>query len=110
MIIPINERYRIVSDEYQWIIQKKGSRKGKEDWQSRLFFGTFEAAAKELGELLVRRPEANTLVDALQEVEKIATTSSRLLHLRLRGYKTFQRPEPTNDLSVRRFPSSRSKY
>ena len=46
MIIPINERYRITSDEYQWIIQKKRSRKGKEDWESKLFFGSFEVAVK----------------------------------------------------------------
>ena len=43
-IIPINEEYRITADEYQWIIQKKRSRKGKEDWKSQHFFGTLEAA------------------------------------------------------------------
>ena len=91
MIIPINERYRIVSDEYQWIIQKKGSRKGKEDWQSRLFFGTFEAAAKELGELLVRRSKANTLVEALREVEKIATTLSKALTPKIETLKDLPR-------------------
>ena len=65
MIIPINERYRITSDEYQWIIQKKRSRKGREDWESKLSFGTFESALQSLGELLVRRSEANTLVGML---------------------------------------------
>jgi len=87
MIIPINERYRIVSDEYQWIIQKKRSRKGKEDWQSKLFFGTLEGAVQGLGELLVRRSEANTLVDALQEVEKIATTLSQALTPKIESLK-----------------------
>ena len=91
MIIPINERYRIVSDEYQWIIQKKRNRKGREDWESKLFFGTFEAAAKELGELLVRRSKANTLVDALAEVEKVATTLSQALTPQIEGLKELSR-------------------
>ena len=91
MIIPINERYRITSDEYQWIIQKKRSRKGREDWESKLFFGTFEAAVKDLGELMVRRSEANTLVDALAEVEKVATTLSQALTPHIEGLKDLPR-------------------
>ena len=91
MIIPINERYRITSDEYQWIIQKKRSRKGREDWESKLFFGTFEAAVKDLGELMVRRSKANTLVDALAEVEKVATTLSQALTPKIEGLKDLPR-------------------
>ena len=91
MIIPINERYRITSDEYQWIIQKKRSRKGREDWESKLFFGTFEGAVKDLGELMVRRSKANTLVDALAEVEKVATTLSQALTPNIEGLKELSR-------------------
>ena len=91
MIIPINERYRITSDEYQWIIQKKRSRKGGEDWESKLFFGTFEAAVKDLGELMVRRSKANTLVDALAEVEKVATTLSQALTPQIERLKDLPR-------------------
>ena len=90
-IIPINEEYRITADEYQWIIQKKRSRKGKEDWESKHFFGTFEAAVKELGELLVRRSKANTLVDALAEVEKVGTTLSQALTPQIEGLKDLPR-------------------
>ena len=40
MIIPINDKYRLKSDEYQWIIERKRTRKGEEDWQARLFYPT----------------------------------------------------------------------
>ena len=66
-IIPINEEYRITADEYQWIIQKKRSRKGKEgDWESHYYFGNLEAAVKDLGGLMVRRSGAQTLVRSIR--------------------------------------------
>ena len=79
MIIPINARYRIVSDEYQWIIQRKRTRKGKEEWQARLYYPTLKAAVEGLGELMVRQSKADTLVSALGATENIATTLSHAL-------------------------------
>ena len=80
MIIPINARYRIVSDEYQWIIQRKRTRKGKEDWQARLYYPTLKAAVEGLGELMVRQSKADTLVPvALAAVEEVATQLSQAL-------------------------------
>ena len=65
MIIPINARYRIVSDEYQWIIQRIRTRKGKEDWQARLYYPTLKAAVEGLGELMVRQSKADTIVQCI---------------------------------------------
>ena len=79
MIIPINTQYRIVSDEYQWIIQRKRTRKGKEDWQARLYYPTLKAAVEGLGELMVRQSKADTLVSALAAVEEVATQLSQVL-------------------------------
>ena len=79
MIIPINARYRIVSDEYQWIIQRIRTRKGKEDWQARLYYPTLKAAVEGLGELMVRQSKADTLVSALAAVEEVATQLSQAL-------------------------------
>ena len=79
MIIPINARYRIVSDEYQWIIQRIRTRKGKEDWQARLYYPTLKAAIEGLGELMVRQSKADTLVSALAAVEEVATQLSQAL-------------------------------
>ena len=78
-MIPINERYRISSDRYQWMIQEVRTRKGEQVWESKCFFGTFPAAVKGLWELMVRESEAQTLVDALADVEKITTTLSQAL-------------------------------
>ncbi len=79
MIIPINTQYRIVSDEYQWIIQRIRSRKGKEDWQDRLYYPDLKAAVEGLGELMVRQSKADTLVSALAAVEEVATQLSQAL-------------------------------
>ena len=77
MIIPINEQYRLTSDEYQWIIQKRRTRKGKEDWEARLYYPGLKAAVEGLGELMVRQSKANSLVDALAAIENIATALSQ---------------------------------
>ena len=79
MIIPINAQYRIVSDEYQWIIQRIRTRKGKEDWQARLYYPTIKAAVEGLGELMVKQSKADTLVSALAAVEEVATQLSQAL-------------------------------
>ena len=79
MEIPINEKYRLSSDEYQWIVQKRRSRKGKVDWTNLEYHSGLDSAVRSLGELMVRRSKANTLVDALKEVETIATTFSQAL-------------------------------
>ena len=82
-IIPINEEYRLVADTYQWIIQEARSRKGKKDWQSKWFYPTVQSALKGLGELMVRRCGAQTLAEALEAVEKVATTLSQALTPRI---------------------------
>ena len=79
MLIPINERYRITSDSRQWIIQELRTRNGANEWRSKSYFGTIESAVKELGELMVRTSDAQTLVDALADVEKVTTTLSQAL-------------------------------
>ena len=79
MIIPINEQYRITTDPYQWIVQKKRSRKGKEDWESQTYHPSIQSALQSFGEFMVRQSDATTLTDALAEVESITTTLSQAL-------------------------------
>ena len=85
MMIPINDRLRITSDSRQWMIERKRLRKGKESWEARLYFGTLEACLKDLGELMVRESKANTLADALDDVEKVTTTLCQALTPQIRG-------------------------
>ena len=69
MIVPINEQYRITTDPYQWIVQKKRTRKDQDGWESVTYHPTFRSAVQSLGELMVRRSDAATLADALVDVE-----------------------------------------
>ena len=91
MIIPINDQYRISSDEYQWIIQTKRNRKGKKDWQARFYYPTLKAALEGLGELMVRQSDVVTLADALAEVENVATTLSQALTPTIEGLEHLQK-------------------
>ena len=79
MILPINDQYRIASDSRQWMIQASRMKNGESVWEPKLYFGTIESAVKELGELMVRTSGAQTLVDALADVEKVTTTLSQAL-------------------------------
>ena len=85
MMIPINDQLRINSDSRQWMIERKRIRKGKESWEARLYFGTLEACLKDLGELMVRTSKANTLADALKDVENVTATLSQALTPQLDG-------------------------
>ena len=85
MIIRINEQYRVTTDPYQWIIQRKRTRKGNEAWESQTYHPSVDAAVRSLGERMVRECKTDTLVDALKAVETIATTLSQALMPSLEG-------------------------
>ena len=90
MIIPVNEHYRITTDPNQWMVEKARTRNGKKDWESKLFYPTFESALKGLGEIMVRLSDAQTLVDAIRDVEKVSTTLSQALTIRIEGLEESQ--------------------
>ena len=83
MILPISDRYRISSDRYQWVVQKRRTRTkdGRKisDWQAQSYYPTLRSALAQLGERMVRESKTQTLVDALKAVETIATTLSQAL-------------------------------
>ena len=79
LIIPINNKYRIASDQYQWIVQSKRTRSGLLEWEARYFYATFRMALGSLGELMVRESKAETLAEALIDVENITTMLSLAL-------------------------------
>ena len=58
MMIPINDQLRINSDSRQWMIERKRTRKGKESWEARFYFGNLKSCLKDLGELIL---EGNSL-------------------------------------------------
>ena len=93
MIIPVNEQYRIATDPYQWMVEKARIRNGKKDWEPKLFYPSFKSALKGLGELMVRRSDAQTLADAIADVEKVSTTLSQALTIRIEGLEEAQSQE-----------------
>ncbi len=87
MILPIDDNWRIKADSYSWAIQKKGQKKDKETgekvdkWVSKCWYTTPEAAIRELGRLLVRTSDAQTLAEALVEVDRVSATLTQALAL-----------------------------
>ena len=79
MELEINNKYRITSDKYQWMIQEKRTRKGKIDWKSVSYYPSIEQAIQGLGEMMVRLSDAKTLTDALRDVQNVATQLSQAL-------------------------------
>ena len=75
MMLTIDENYRITTDPYQWIIQKKHiHQKTKEEyWKNDSFHPNIEYAVRHLGRKMLRESEASTLSDALLEIDLIAS-------------------------------------
>jgi hypothetical protein len=78
-VIPIDHQYRLAADEHGWMIQVQRGRNGKKEWESRWYFTGIEGAIGWLGEMLVRVSGTQTLPEALQEVDRIATRLSQAL-------------------------------
>ena len=81
MRFQINDDYRITSDPYQWVVQKRRTRTkdGRKisDWQAQSYYPTLRSALAQLGERMVRESNADTVVDALEVINDIATTLSQ---------------------------------
>ena len=97
MLIQINDQFRIKSDVMQWMIQRRRTRNGEPTWESKLFFPTLQGAINELGELMVRESQVQTLADALVVLENVTTTLSQALTTRLEAVSDLGEKEVNND-------------
>ena len=83
MIIPINDQYRLASNEQAWMIQraKARTRDGETvtEWPPTLWYVDLPDAVRGLAKLMLRTSDAQTLADALIEVENVATTLTQAL-------------------------------
>ena len=79
MILPIDDVYRIASDNYQWIIQRRRKKKDQEIWESVSFYPSFSSALNSLAESMVRDSNTEGLSEALVAVKNVATTLSHAL-------------------------------
>ena len=75
--LQITDQYLITTDEFQYIVNRKRTRKGKPDWDPESYHPTFQGALQNIGERLVRGSDAQTLADAIADVENVTTTLSQ---------------------------------
>ena len=79
MILPIDDDYRIKGDKHSWAIQKGRMKQGEITWESISWFNSLESTVNQLGNLMVRTSDAQTLGDALKEIEKTTTLLTHAL-------------------------------
>ena len=79
MILPISEKYRIASDRHGWAIQEFRPKKSGDEWRPMLFYSDIGKAVSGLAHLMLRTSDAQTLADALAEVENISHQLTRAL-------------------------------
>ena len=91
MILPIDDEYRIKGDKHSWAIQKGRMKQGEITWESVSWFTSLESTVNHLGNLMVRTSDAQTLADALKEIEKVTTL---LTHALSPKFKVIQVVDP----------------
>ena len=97
MILPIDDHYRIAGDHQSWSIQQLRKRRDKKTgelkttWESCSWFTSLDAAVNYLGEMLVRTSDAQTLVEALAETDRVTTMLSRALSPEFRVIRVIEK-------------------
>jgi hypothetical protein len=81
LILSIDEKHRLAADRYGWTIEqyKPRQRQGKQ-WIPILWYSTLESAVNGLVHLRLRTCGAQTLQDALVELERVSARLSTALH------------------------------
>lgn len=79
IVIPIDSDTRLVSGKKGWTVQKRGKLKGKNIWKSGNWWPLPGSAVRHLSRQLVRDCNAQSLDEAIREVEKIGDKLSRAL-------------------------------
>ena len=78
MIIPISKKYRIATDSLQWMLQSPRKQKGKNGkqktvWVPFAYFGSLQQCIESLGQRLVRQSNAETVAEAIEDIDRITT-------------------------------------
>ncbi len=71
MILPFDDKYRIVSETQQWIIQRGRCRDGEPVWENFRYFSRFDLCIRDLGEILIRELDADGIQEATQAVHEL---------------------------------------
>ena len=93
MILPIDDKWRLKSDQYCWHIQRyEGKRKNRQTgeledwWESKRYYQTVAQAAHGLAQLEIMSGDTTTLVEALDAVQEVSERLSMALtpHIELK--------------------------
>ena len=85
MILPIDDKWRIKSDAYQWLIQKykgipaKGKFKGTPQWESVRYYTSLSKAVHGLAEYELMTSDCTTLASALDCLRDVSERLSMAL-------------------------------
>ena len=83
--IPIDTNYRLAADGNAWMIQRRKRRKSRHgdhmtgDWETFSWHPTLEEAVNALASYALRTSGAQSVAEALAEVERISATLVRAL-------------------------------
>jgi len=68
MIVPVNELYRIVSDQYNWTIQRRHvTESGVKSWHPWKYYATLKQAAQMLAERQIRNIDVEGMVAIIDQ-------------------------------------------
>ena len=87
MNIPLNDDYRLSSDKYQWMVQRKdgqhtkGKLRGQTKWRSLSFHPTATKAVQHHAETLFRQSDAETIDEAILSAKRIIESITTALDL-----------------------------
>ncbi len=79
MIIPLNDQLRIHGTENSYQLERPRHRHGRVRWEAFKYFSTFRQALAQACQREIRVHPANTLADAIEAADAIATRYGQLL-------------------------------
>ena len=79
MFLQIDENHAIKADRHCWQVCEARMKNGQRIWEPFLFYGSLESAIKGLNDLRLRTCDAQTLNEALKELERLSEDLCRAL-------------------------------
>ncbi len=85
MLIPINDQFALATDQYSWMIQRRRQRKDRKTgepvtaWESIAWYASAEQAVNGLRDRMVRASEAETIAEAMRDIESVVAALSHAL-------------------------------
>lgn len=80
MKLKINEEYRIISNDYSWVVQKRkwvSKKTGETVWKTLTCHATVSGCLKALGDRMIRDSDAGTFAEAIAEVHRVTVELSK---------------------------------